>query len=84
MLLVHLVSTIVGIVVLIDGPFRWPVRILLALGLQLLVPCLTVLYRVWRAHRIMNVRAVLLYWLYYWARLEAAVRVLAGNDNYHK
>lgn len=86
MMIVHLLATIAGLFVLIGGPFSWPMRGLIALSLQLVVPLLTVAYRAWRVRRAMDVlRGVILYWLYYWARLEALVLVLAGNgDKYVK
>jgi glycosyltransferase involved in cell wall biosynthesis len=86
MMFVHLLATIAGLFVLIAAQFSWPVRALVALLLQLAVPSLTVAYRAWRVRRLMDVpRGVFLYWLYYWARLEALVRVIAGHgDKYFK
>lgn len=86
MMVVHLMATITGLLVLAAAPFSLLMRALTAVSLQLLVPSLTVAYRVWRARRAMNVpRGVFLYWLYYWARLEALVHVLSGRGaNYVK
>lgn len=86
MMIVHLIATITGLLVLAAAPFSWPVRGLIAISLQLVVPVLTVAYRVWRAGRGMDIpKSVFLYWLYYWARLEALVLVLSEKgDNYVK
>jgi glycosyltransferase involved in cell wall biosynthesis len=86
MMIVHLAASIAGLLVLIGGPFSWPVRGVLAVLLQLLVPSLTVAYRASRGGQVTDVpRAVLLYWIYYWARLEAFLLVLTGKtENYVK
>jgi hypothetical protein len=82
MMLVHLLATIAGVLVLIGGPFGWLGRGLIVVLLQLLVPALTVAYRAWRGRRAMNIpRGVFLYWLYFWARLQALVLVLRGNSD---
>ena len=81
MMIVHLLATLAGVAVLFAGTLGIFQRILIALGLQLLVPSVTVAYRAWRARRAMDVpKAVLLYWIYYWARLEALFLVLVGRD----
>jgi len=81
MMIVHLLMTITGVVVLVAGPVNFLWRVAIAIALQLVVPFATVAYRVSRAGRDMDVpRAVLLYWIYYWARLEALFLVLVGRD----
>lgn len=81
MMFVHLLATIAGLVVLIAGPFGWLSRGLIAALLQLMVPGLTVAYRSLRARRILNIpRGLFLYWLYYWARLQALVIIISGNS----
>lgn len=80
MMFVHLLATVVGLLVLIASPFTWGVRGLLAVGLQLAVPAVTVAYRAHGGRRVMDIpRALFLYWLYYWARLQALVLVLFGH-----
>ena len=55
-------------------------RILLATTLLLLVPLVTVFYRSFQRGRVVSpARSTLLYFLYYSARLEALVRLLARN-----
>lgn len=81
MMIVHALVTIAGVVVLFAGPGGFLRRALTALALQLVVPVTTVAYRMWRARRLMDVpKAVFLYWIYYWARIEAFVLVLAGRE----
>jgi glycosyltransferase involved in cell wall biosynthesis len=86
MMFVHLLATIAGAFVLVSSPFNWPTRGLITALLQLMVPVLTVAYRSLRARRVLNVpQGVFLYWLYYWARLQALVIITSGNsDSYVK
>jgi glycosyltransferase involved in cell wall biosynthesis len=86
MMIVHLVATIAGLLVLIGGPFNWAVRGLMALALQVVVPSVSVAYRAWSGRRVTDVpKSVFLYWIYYWARLQALVLVLTGyGDKYIK
>lgn len=77
---VHLVATVAGTVGLFV--LRWPfvARMALALGLQLLAPLLTVAHRIGQTGRAsLALPGVVLYWLYYWARLNAAWVVLRGG-----
>ena len=86
MMFVHLMATIAGAFVLIFSTLSWPARGLIAALLQLLVPVLTVAYRSLRARRPLDVpRGVLLYWLYYWARLQSLIIIISGkSDSYVK
>jgi glycosyltransferase involved in cell wall biosynthesis len=83
---VHSLASAVGIIGLFA--LRWPftARLALALGLQLLAPILTVAHRVRQTGRAsLAVPGVFLYWLYYWARLNALWVVLRrGADRYRK
>jgi glycosyltransferase involved in cell wall biosynthesis len=86
MLAIHLLATILGIVALLSGQVPIGARLLIAIGLQLLAPVATVIYRgmktqQWRSAPI----GVPLYWLYYWARAYALAIVAFGlSDRYRK
>jgi glycosyltransferase involved in cell wall biosynthesis len=86
MMFVHLAATIGMLGILFADRLNWALRILLALALQLVVPIVTVAYRVWRNGKAVDVpKAIFLYWVYYWARLEALFLVLVGHgDKYVK
>ena len=80
MMAAHLLATIAGIVILIGAPFSLIVRGLIALLLQLVVPGITAAYRAWQTGRASRVlEGILLYWLYYWARLQGLALVAAGK-----
>jgi glycosyltransferase involved in cell wall biosynthesis len=83
---VHLAATVTGFVWLVIG--TWPVvwRLLALLGLQLLSPSVTVAHRVRQTRRLPRIGpALVLYWLYYWARAQALFLVLTGRArNYRK
>jgi glycosyltransferase involved in cell wall biosynthesis len=86
MMFVHLAATIAGAVILVRGPGNWLARVTLALLLQFFAPAVTVLYRAWRGRRAVDfLRGGFVYWLYYWARLQALMIVAAGKtDEYRK
>jgi hypothetical protein len=86
MMFVHLIATVAGAVILIRGSYDWLWRLAIAVALQLLTPILTVTYRAARGRRRFDFgRGAFLYWLYYWARLEAlAILVLGGSGEYRK
>jgi hypothetical protein len=68
----------VGLTILIAAPFNLAVRGLIALLLQLAVPSITVAYRAWQTGRGSHIaEGIMLYWLYYWARLQALGLVVA-------
>ncbi len=76
----HAVATLVGLVIILRGPFGWLARGLIGLGLQLSVPSITVAYRVRQTgRRTAIVRGILLYWMYYWSRLEALLLIVGGR-----
>ena len=86
MLAVHLTATILGIVALLSAQVPIVTRFLIAIGLQLVAPVATVLYRAqktqeWRSAPV----CVPLYWLYYWARAYALAIVALGlSERYRK
>ena len=80
MLGVHILATLFGLGLLFGTKAPMAARILGAVLLQLLVPALTVLYRIARVRRAPKVvPAIVLYWVYYWARIHALVLVLSGR-----
>jgi glycosyltransferase involved in cell wall biosynthesis len=86
MLAIHLLATMLAIVALFSAGVPIGARLLIAIGLQLLAPVATVIYRglktqQWRSAPI----GVPLYWLYYWARAYALAIVAFGlSDRYRK
>jgi glycosyltransferase involved in cell wall biosynthesis len=86
MLAIHILATILGIVALFSARVPTSARLVIAIGLQLLAPVATVIYRgmktqQWRSAPI----GVPLYWLYYWARAYALAIVAFGlSDRYRK
>jgi glycosyltransferase involved in cell wall biosynthesis len=86
MLAVHLIATLVGLAVLPAAPLSLALRMFTALGLQLAAPVATVVYRGHRTGRWRSGAAgILLYWLYYWARLHALALVTLGrSERYRK
>jgi hypothetical protein len=86
MMTMHFLATVAGVLLLFDDGISLPVRLLLALGLQLVVPAATVAHRIRQTRRVGSPAAALvLYWLYYWARLQAFVLVAFGRaDEYRK
>lgn len=82
MMSLHLLATIGGLLVILRGPFSLPVRGLIALMLQFSVPGITVAYRARQTGRATQLlRAIVLYWIYYWARLQALTLVVAGKSH---
>lgn len=80
MLLVHLLATVAGIAILLGGPWGFPARIAAAVGLQAVAPAITVAFRIRQTGRIPSpLPALLVYWVYYWARAEALFRILSGR-----
>jgi glycosyltransferase involved in cell wall biosynthesis len=77
---VHLAASAFGVILL--AATTWPMltRIGALVGLQLLVPAVTVAHRARQTRRLPRiVPALLLYWLYYWARAQALLIVLTGR-----
>jgi glycosyltransferase involved in cell wall biosynthesis len=76
----HLVGTVAGLTLLFST--TWPLGWRLAgfAALQLVAPVVTVGHRVWQTRRVPGIGpALLLYWLYYWARAQALLIVLTGR-----
>lgn len=86
MMTLHLVATAAGVVLLFDTTIPLLLRLLIAVGLQLVVPIATVAHRIGQTRRVGSPAAALvLYWLYYWARLQAFALVASGRaDGYRK
>jgi glycosyltransferase involved in cell wall biosynthesis len=81
MMIVHLAATLMGLAILFDGSFSWVARISTAVLLQLLAPSLTVAYRASQTRRAARtIQGIILYWLYYWARLQAFVLIAIGRS----
>jgi hypothetical protein len=80
MMVAHFTASVAGVILLVTAPFNLAARIVTFACLQLLVPVVTVGYRA--MHTRWTARAVwgaFLYWLYYWARLQALVLILGGR-----
>lgn len=81
----HLVASLAGLGVLLATGWPWGWRVAAALGLQLLVPAVTVVHRIRQTRRRAPIAAgLLLYWLYYWARLRAMWLVLLGKSDVYR
>lgn len=86
MMALHLGATLVGLVGLVVAPWSFPTRLLVAVALQCVAPALTVAHRIGQTERLPRLdRALILYWLYYLARLHALLIILTGRvDRYWK
>jgi GT2 family glycosyltransferase len=81
MLALHLLLTLAGIALLAGGTWPFPRSLAAALALQVMVPAATVLFRARQTGRIPPpAHALLLYWLYYWARAYGLLLILLGRD----
>ncbi|MBC7788367.1 MAG: glycosyltransferase [Anaerolineae bacterium] len=82
MMTAHLLATIGGLLVLAVSPFSLLVRLVIAVLLQLAVPTITVAYRVSQTHRARHlIEGICLYWLYYWARVNALTLLAVGRSH---
>ena len=82
MMTAQLLATIVCLVVLFAGPWSLALRLIIAGLLQLAVPAITVAYRVRQTRRGTHlVEGIVLYWLYYWARVHALVLLAVGRSH---
>jgi hypothetical protein len=82
MMSVHLLATIGGLVVLFASPFSVPVRLVIAVLLQFAVPSITVAYRSLQTGRATHLlEGIVLYWLYYSARLQALALLAVGRGH---
>ena len=86
MMALHLAATVAGVTGLFALPWPFWGRLTLALGLQLVVPGLTVAHRARQTRRAAwALPGLCLYWFYYWARLNALWVVLRrGSHGYCK
>jgi glycosyltransferase involved in cell wall biosynthesis len=79
-MLLHVAATLGGLWYLVAGTPAFPARIALALGLQLVAPLLALAFRWYRQRRVAAVvPGLLLYWLYFWARLNALGVIVSGQ-----
>jgi glycosyltransferase involved in cell wall biosynthesis len=76
----HLAATFAGLALVFFSSQPAAMRILGALALQFVIPALTVAFRLARGGRIGGaVPGLILYWLYYWARINALAVILSGG-----
>jgi hypothetical protein len=81
MLFAQLLMTIIGIVIVAAARGPFAPRLTVAIALQLIVPAVTVLFRVRQTRRAVRLeRALYLYWLYYWARAHALLLIVTARD----
>lgn len=79
MLGLHLVATVAGLGLLATA-WPWYARVAAFLVLQAIAPALTVAYRIRQTGRVPSVpAAVVLYWVYYWARAHALALIVIGR-----
>jgi cellulose synthase/poly-beta-1,6-N-acetylglucosamine synthase-like glycosyltransferase len=72
MMALHLVATLAGVTCVVILPWPLALRLTLALALQLVAPAVTVAHRIRQTGRAsLAIPGIYLYWLYYWARLNA-------------
>jgi glycosyltransferase involved in cell wall biosynthesis len=82
MMSAHFLATVGGVVVLLVAHYSLATRVLIALLLQVVMPVATVAYRARQTGRGSHIaQGVMLYWLYYWARLQGLGLVLAGRGS---
>lgn len=85
MMLLHLAASVVGVAALFDDSLSIGWRLTTCAALQLLAPALTVAFRMMQTRRAVPfVRAVALYWIYYWARVHALGVILAGREGRYR
>jgi len=86
MLAIHVLATVTGIAALFGEGYPLAARVVMFPALQLLVPAVTVTYRALQTRRIPRLdEAILLYWVYYWARLSAVARLATpASSRYRK
>jgi glycosyltransferase involved in cell wall biosynthesis len=81
MMAAHLVATLIGVAALFVGPWAWPWRVAAFVALQLLAPAVTVAHRIRQTRKVPRIdSALILYWFYYWARLQAFAIVAVGRS----
>jgi glycosyltransferase involved in cell wall biosynthesis len=81
MMILHGVATVLGVGVLFFGSSAILSRFGLALALQFAVPLATIFYRALKIRRqFPPAQTLFLYWLYYWARLQALFLVVTRAE----
>ncbi len=84
-MLLHLLATIAGVAVIFVAPLPLAGRLAVALVLQLVVPALSVAFRLVRQRRIVSVLpGLFLYWLYFVARLRALAIIVTGQSRRYR
>jgi glycosyltransferase involved in cell wall biosynthesis len=79
MMVVHLLASVSGVVYLLGGSASLVIRLAVACLAQVVAPIITVAYRAYQTRRFSRLgSAIPLYWLYYWARLQALAFVVIG------
>jgi len=82
MMALHLILTIGGIASLALLPLAFGWRVAVAVACQLIAPALTLAHRARQTKRVPRIDvAIFLYWLYYWARLQAVWIVATGRTH---
>jgi glycosyltransferase involved in cell wall biosynthesis len=79
---IHLIATLVGLLFLTVSRLPLFVRFGVAVLLQLAIPSITVAYRASQTGRATRlIEGTILYWLYYWARIEALALLIVGRSH---
>jgi GT2 family glycosyltransferase len=82
MMTAQLLATIAGPVILFASHWSLALRLIIAGLLQLAVPAITVAYRVLQTRRGTHLlEGIALYWLYYWARINALALLASGRGH---
>jgi hypothetical protein len=86
MMAAHLMATLFGLAATLVASWAWPWRVAAFVALQLLAPAVTVAHRIRQTSTVPRLdSALILYWFYYWARLQAfAVVAIGQSDRYMK
>jgi glycosyltransferase involved in cell wall biosynthesis len=85
MTLAHLLLTVLAFVNLFLGPMGIPARIALLLLLPFFVPATAAIYRMTKGHRIYRpLRSIILYFVFFAARLYALGLVICGHATHEK
>ena len=85
MMALHLVASGAGLWLLVLAPLPLLSRTVAAIALQLIVPAMTVAFRLARQRRVAVVLpGLLLYWLYYWARVQAMSLIVSGRARHYR
>jgi glycosyltransferase involved in cell wall biosynthesis len=84
-LALHLGATLAGLIVIAVMPWPLAGRLAVAAALQFVAPALTVGFRLFRLRRVASILpGVFLYWLYYWARVQALLVIVFGQSRRYR